>query len=180
MKSSLCGAAILAFVVGATAVSHAQLGEIARQEEARRKTVKAAGKVYTNDSLQPAPQPSSESVPDTPPPTAAPEPTPAEGDAPSPSPAGDEAYWRKRVTDARDALSRAQTFQAALESQVNGLMTEFINRDDPAQRAVVVANRDKAIAELDRVKKEVQQYTRAISDVQEEARRAGVPAGWVR
>ena len=40
--------------------------------------------------------------------------------------------------------------------------------------------RDGVVAELDRVKKEVAAQTKAISDIQEEARRANVPAGWVR
>jgi hypothetical protein len=36
------------------------------------------------------------------------------------------------------------------------------------------------MAELDRVKKEVETHTKNIENIQEEARKAGVPAGWVR
>jgi len=35
-------------------------------------------------------------------------------------------------------------------------------------------------AEIDRLKKEVEDHTKTIGDLQEEARRTGVPAGWLR
>jgi hypothetical protein len=81
---------------------------------------------------------------------------------------------------ARDALQRSQMFADALQSQINGLTADFTARDDPAQRAVVADNRQKALAELDRVKNDIVQQTKAIADIQSEARRAGVPPGWLR
>ena len=173
--------------VGLVQVAAAQsLGEVARKEEERRKAVKA-GKVYTNDSLRPEPQPSSAPVQSTPAGSGGGS-TPAGGAAGSPgsTPAADtggtknEAYWQKRLTEARDALQRAQSFAEALQSQINGLTTDFVNRDDPAQRAVIATNRDKALAELERVKKEIAAQTKAVSDIQDEGRRAGAPAGWLR
>jgi hypothetical protein len=92
----------------------------------------------------------------------------------------EEAQWRERITSARDALERSKTFADALQSRINALNTDFVNRDDPAQRAVIAADRDKALAELGRLKKEIEQHTKAITAIQEEARKAGVPAGWVR
>ena len=71
-------------------------------------------------------------------------------------------------------------FAEALQSRINGLTTDFTARDDPAQRAVVANDRQKALAELDRVKNDITQQTKAIADIQEEARRAGVPPGWLR
>jgi hypothetical protein len=55
-----------------------------------------------------------------------------------------------------------------------------VNTDDPAKRDMVAADRQKSLSELDRVRQEIQQHQKAITDVQDEARRAGVPAGWVR
>ena len=67
-------------LVGAATASAQSLADVARQEEARRKAVAGAGKVYTNDVLQPEPPPSPGSVPAaTPAPAAPPRPT-----APSP------------------------------------------------------------------------------------------------
>ena len=189
---STAGAIVLFW---AAAVSAQSLADVARQEEARRKTIRTSGKVYTNDTLRPEPAstgPVSEAPPPVPSvPTAEPStpsagapveetPTPADpAAAPSEAPRT-EADWRKRITDERDALSRAQIFADALQSRINVLSADFVNRDDPAQRDVVFAERQKALTELDRVKLEIEQHQEAITAIQEEARRAGVPAGWVR
>ena len=95
-------------------------------------------------------------------------------------PKKDQAAWRQRVQASRDALSRAETFAEALQSRINSLSNDFASRDDPAQRARVATDRQKALAELDRVKQEIQQHTKAIAGIQDEARKAGVPPGWVR
>ena len=176
----------LAGILWAWTPVHGQtLGEVARTEEARRKEVKA-GKVYTNDALRPDTSP-----------VAAPASTPSVQPATPPSPSGaggakpedsarppdakkDEAHWRERIKTERDGLERAQLFADSLQSRINGLSTDFSARDDPAQRGALSADRQKAMAELDRVKKEIEQRTKAIADIQEEARKAGVPAGWVR
>ena len=58
----------------------------------------------------------------------------------------EETEWRERVKGERDALERAKTFAEALQSRINALNTDFVNRDDPAQRSVIAADRDKALA----------------------------------
>ena len=171
-------------LVSAATASAQSLADVARQEEARRKAVSGAGKVYTNEALQPEPPPSPGSVPAATPAPAAP-PTAADSNKPSaPATPGaaakTEAEWKKRITDERDALSRAQIFAEALQSRINVLSADFVNVDDPARRDVVAADRQKALSELDRVKAEIQAHQKAITDIQTEARKAGVPAGWVR
>lgn len=188
---SAAGAVVLVCAAGASAQS---LADVARQEEERRKTIKTSGKVYTNDALRPEP------VSAGPVPAAAPAPSVPAGGPPAPAagaPAGEtqtstdpaaepdevprtEADWRKRVSDERDALSRAQIFADALQSRINVLSADFVNRDDPVQRDAVAADRQKALTELDRVKQEIEQHQETIKAIQEEARRGGVPAGWVR
>jgi hypothetical protein len=168
------------------------LGDLARKEEQRRKVV-SPGKVYTNDDLRSAPAP-----PPAPAATASAADQPAadkdkaaaaDKDKPSGDKAAaaaadtvkkDEAYWRGRLQAERDALERAKVLLDALQGRVNGLQTDFINRDDPAARAVVTAERQRALAELDRTKLEITQRTKAIAEIQEEARRSGAPAGWYR
>lgn len=160
------------------------LAEVARQEAERRKTVKDGGKVYTNKDLP------------TPPPA---EPAPLASSATALEPGGkaepaskkeaaleneakpkDRAYWGQQMKDLRDQLDRDQIYVDALQSRVNALTTEFVNRDDPAQQGRIAADRHKAIAELDRLKKQVVDDKRAIADFEEEARRGGVPPGWLR
>jgi hypothetical protein len=184
---------VAVFLLVSANVSAQSLADVARREAERRKTVKSNGKVYTNDSLRgeagasvaapAAPvsgQPASEAGA-SPPSGVQPQGGAATGQAqPGQDDPKTEAYWKKRMAAEREALSRAQIFAEALQSRINALSTDFVNRDDPAQRNVIAADRQKAMAELDRVNQEIKQHQKAITDIQTEARRAGVPAGWVR
>jgi hypothetical protein len=191
----------LALVFGAASstASAQSLADLAQREEARRKAIKAPAKVITNEDLPSVPAPPSPPVvvdPASQPVQA----TPATGAAPAAdaaaaatAPAGDaqaapaavevvkdEAYWRRRISVARDNLARSQIFQEALQSRINALSADFVNRDDPAQRAVVAADRQKALAEMERVQRDIVQAEKDIADTQEAARKEGIPAGWVR
>ena len=191
----LLSVAALVFIGVANVAAAQSLGDVAKKEEQRRKTVKSSGKVYTNDELKRDPTPSvpasaSTGTTSTPSASSTPAPAPASsgnnaGKDDSANKDGsadksDEKTWRKRITNARESLQRSQAFADALQSQLNALSTDFVNRDDPVQRQQIAKQRDGVVAELDRVKKEVAAQTKAISDIQEEARRANVPAGWVR
>ena len=185
-------ASVVALVAGlglasamAATVTAQSLGDIAKQEEARRKAVKIPSKVLTNDSLRSVPTPVSAPAPAAAasPAASAPPGAPAAADAKAKPPVdrkAEEAAWRQRIQGARDSLQRSQMFAEALQSRINGLTADFTARDDPAQRAVVANDRQKALAELDRVKNDIVQQTKAIADIQEEARRGGVPPGWLR
>jgi len=157
------------------------LAEIARKEADRRKTVKAPSKVYTNADV-----PQSGLLTTTAPaPAGAPaEAGPAEAAKPAEAAAGepvkDDAWWRARITKAREALRQSSILAEALQTRVNALTTDFVNRDDPAQREVLARQRRDALTELDRVNAEVEANQKAIRDIEEEARRAGVPPGWLR
>ena len=183
-KSAVRVIAGIALAAALAAPASAQsLGELAKKEEARRKAIKSSGKVLTGDSIRSVPGP----APSAPAPSAAPA-AGAAGTASTapekPKPEVDrkaqELAWRQKIQAARDALQRSQMFAEALQSRINGLTTDFTARDDPAQRAVVANDRQKALAELDRVKNDITQQAKAIADIQEEARRAGVPPGWLR
>jgi hypothetical protein len=168
------------------------LSDLAKEEAARRQGLKAK-KVYSDKDLKPETHPP-EAESATPPEAAAAgeAPAPAPGAAPSADAAKEpakteskpeehgEQYWRTRMTDAQEALRRNQTFLEALQSQINGLSADFAARDDPYQRAQIGDERQKALAELDRLTKEIDQNKKAIADIADEARRAGVPAGWLR
>lgn len=179
---------IAALILLTAGVASAQsLADVARQEEARRKGVAGTGKVYTNEVLQPAPPPSPGSVPAataTPAAPAAPAAPGADGAKPADPAAkpavSPEAEWKKRIADTREALSRAQAFADALQTRINVLSADFVNVDDPIKRSVVASDREKALKELDRVKAEITTHQKMIVQIQDEARKAGVPAGWVR
>ncbi len=185
MKHLVFGGAFALLALAPSVATAQSLAELARQEEARRKSVPVPAKVYTNESLRAvSPAVTPPVSPIAPPPASTPATETIQGQPqaapPASTGAGDEASWRKRVATARGNLSRAETFQEALQSRINALSTDFVNRDDPAQRAQIANERQKALAELDRVKQEILQYQKEIGEIQEAARRAGVPAGWVR
>lgn len=179
------------------------LGEVARTEQERRKSVGKAGKVYTNESLKPEPLPSQ-------PPaslvagslgtlaqgavtsttgapgavsgggaTAASSPATAAGPAASSMPTT-EAGWRARMVELRGNVVRQQVLGDALQSRINAALLDFVNRDDPAQRAVIEQDRNRAIAELERVKLDLKAAQQAVGDLEEQARRLNVPPGWLR
>src|SRR5207253_1319703 len=47
-------------------------------------------------------------------------------------PVKDQAYWSGRVKALQEQLSRDETYADALQSRINALTTDFVNRDDPA------------------------------------------------
>lgn len=94
--------------------------------------------------------------------------------------ANSEQYWAGRMSRLREQLERNQTYLNALQSRVNALTTDFVNRDDPAQRTQISNERQKALAEIERLEKQIQADRQAIPELEDEARRAGVPAGWLR
>jgi hypothetical protein len=92
----------------------------------------------------------------------------------------DEKAWRARMTQARAAVDRDQGLVEAMQSRINSLQNDVINRDDPAQQAALRQTLAKALGELERLKAQVVADQKAIADIQTEARKANVPPGWVR
>jgi len=185
--------------VGAAASLHAQsLGDVAKKEEERRKATAPAAKTYTNKDLAPVPAPSVEaSAKDSDKADAgkldkAEKPAAKDDKADSDKAADkatdkaaggsakDQKYWKERIDAARLALERDSGYLDAMQTRVNALTTDFVNRDDPAQRGIIERDRQRALTELDRLKKQIVDDQKAITDIEEEARRAGVPPGWLR
>jgi hypothetical protein len=92
----------------------------------------------------------------------------------------EQKFWRDRMTAAREALDRDRLLADAMQSRINALTTDFVNRDDPAQKAVIAQDRTKALAELERLKKQIEADEQAIANIQKDAHRQGIPPGWIR
>ena len=187
MRRLLSFTVVLALTTPAVSSSQG-LAAIAKKEEDRRKVAKT-GKVYTNNDLQPditsTPPPAGNASPNGP--KAVPEPNsqvPAVnlpgGTSEPAKEVKDEAYWRSRISAARSAAERSRIFADALQSRLNALATDIVNRDDPAQRSQLELERQRAAAELERVNREIADTNKAIAGIEEEARKAGVPPGWLR
>jgi len=183
----------LAVAVLVSGVARAQsLGEVAKKEEERRKTVKSSGKVYTNDDLRrypvtPTPVPAGEAegaaAPGAPPADPVEAAKKAQQGIPAPEQAEekkDEAYWKKRIMGARERMSRSEAHLEAMQTRVNSLTNDFYARDDPAQRALVWSQRTAALEEMERLTQEIADQKKEIAAIEEEARQEGVPPGWLR
>lgn len=181
----LAGAVVVSGVASVWAQS---LAEVARKEEARRKAITRPAKVYTNKDLFPAPAGSTPSAASTP--VEKSDDSKDSKDAGKAAGAGkdagkdtvvkDQKYWSGRLKELQTQLDRDQTFADALQNKINSLTADFVNRDDPAQRAAIERDRQKSLDEVARLAKAIADDKKAIADLQEEARRAGVPPGWLR
>ena len=181
METPRC-AAVFAFAVtlaiAAPAAAQPPLAEVARAEQARRASISEESRVYTNADLSEtrrlttavAARRAPDSVTDE------------AGGTPAVDAVEerDETWWRERITGARDARQRAELVAAALQNRVDGLWAEFTARDDPAARASLERDRLAAIAELEQTRGELERLDEEIAGIQEEARRAGAPPGWLR
>jgi hypothetical protein len=145
----------------ATLASAQSLVEVAKKEKERRKKVDAQGKQsYTENDLRGGPRLPASSATST---TAATEATPAAEGAETPAepeedPTKTESYWRDRVAGVNKKI---QDLETRLQSPELNMDTRGADRRQATERELAQARSEKqAIAE--------------------EARRKGVPPGWVR
>jgi hypothetical protein len=199
-------ALVTASLLGAVAapVFAQSLADVARQEAERRKHIAEPSKVYTDKDLKPAPPPT------TPPPASdgaaaagadttsgdqtvaadatsgtdasGAKDTGAAGTDNAGTPAGSrtQAEWSAGMKERQDKLDRDQVLLQSVQNRIDSLTADFTSRDDPAQRDLIAQDRQRSLDELDRLRKDLASDRQAISDYEEEARRAGVPAGWLR
>jgi hypothetical protein len=189
MRKKLILLTIVAGLAVPSTISAQSLGQVAAAEAARRKAQKAPTKVYTNDTLagtqdsdiSPAPAPSDADK------TAAAK-SPASsgtttGGAAKPEQVDEkktEAYWRGRVTALQQSLARNKILMQAMQSRINALNAEALAADDPGRHAAAQANLTTAVNELERLKQESDKQDKDLLALQEEARRANIPPGWLR
>jgi hypothetical protein len=171
--------AVLAWLTGAPTT----IGELAQREALRRTLLPKSTRSYSNNDLVAWSSPlgapalaSGAAAPDAPPAATA---DPADPKPPVEAP-HDEAWWSGRITNARGTLTRDTMLSEAVQSRINALTSDVTSRDDPAQKAQLDYERRQAIGELDRLQKAIVSDKKDIADIEEDARKQGVPAGWIR
>lgn len=93
----------------------------------------------------------------------------------------DEKYWRTTFQKARDDLKRAEARVEILDLRVKDLNTQLLRRSDIYNREnrlgpeIAAAQKD-----LEDARKEAEQAKKKITDLEDELRRSGGPAGWGR
>jgi hypothetical protein len=171
---------VAAFIMFSSAFVHAQtIADLARKERARRQSAPKT-LVITNDQLKsassskPDDKPTAESTP--------PELAPAAPEVPAAAagPGGhDEKWWRGQFEKVREEIQRLETQIPLLESNLNTANREFLTRSyDPDGRGKKAI--DDAKAKLDDAKSGLAAGEERLTQLEEELRRAGGPAGWAR
>ncbi len=176
-------AAALAFlVVPSQAWSQERdLASAAEKEKERRKRATSPATTYTDNDLPKDKGGKDASKPDTP--AVSPSPAPA---GETRSPARDEAYWRNRATGLRNGVAAAEQrvkkaqddYGGARKGSVQPLPIDAISQVPPL--AQVNPEADRLQKELEETKAALAQAQKALADFEEEARKAGVPPGWLR
>jgi hypothetical protein len=171
---TVAAALILLAPAGPTPRATAQsLGDLAREEQERRKKQGKPARTFTDSDLASArarnraagesPTPASPS----PGPPASPAASPSPGASPRPDPLRDpqvERAWRERFSAARRSIKEAEE-----RAWVTRFEIVFVS-GIPVQQQV------RRFEETE----ELRQARRALEDLEEELRRAGLPPGWGR
>jgi len=164
------------------------LADVAAAEARRRQAQTRPAKVYTNEHLAgtlqgaatssaPAPATGSKS------PTTAGPASATKTDATKSETADEkktEAYWRGRVTALQQGLARNKVLMEAMQSRINALNAEGLSADDPGRQAAIQASLTTAVGEMARLQQESEKQNKELVAIQDEARRANIPPGWLR
>lgn len=94
--------------------------------------------------------------------------------------AADEQAWRDRYKTAKDNVDNLQKQADEAQKTLNGMLLNVTNYDGvvagPQMNAEIGNLKDKLVE----LKQQIADSQQAVEDLQEEARKAGVPPGWVR
>ena len=163
-------------VAGIGSAGAQSLADVARKEEARRQKIAAPKKVYTDVDVQkyvtaPGAQAAATTV------TALDaNGKPVGEQAAAQGLPADEAGWRARLQNARDGMDRNKLLLSALEQQARSAARRAgtAEGDEPADDG------SSRAMEIKRLKAEVDTFRATLANAEDDARKAGVPAGWVR
>jgi hypothetical protein len=142
------------------------LADAASHEAFRREMVGKSVAAFTNATLPELETPAAGPPDTTVPPDAVGEP--------------DESSWRRRVQELREAIEENRRAIAAAEGRLALLESQAVSRDDPAQQAVLRQQAREALEALTELRRKVVAGEQALSLLLEEARRLGIPPGWLR
>jgi hypothetical protein len=155
------------------------VAEIARKERERQKASRSRVVISSSTgTTTTAPQAAGSSTSDAAAPAATAAAKPA---GPTDNQGRDEKFWRAAFQKARDDAKRADERVILLDLKQKDLNTQLLRQSD-------VYNRENRIGaeltasqnDLDAARKEAEQAKKKITDLEEQLRRSGGPAGWAR
>jgi hypothetical protein len=106
---------------------------------------------------------------------------PTESGSPQNADSPSETEWRGRAAEARERLAVAENDVKRLEQETRRLENDFYAWSDGTYRDRVIKPAwDQAREDQKKAHAELDTAQTAQSDLEEEARKAGIPAGWLR
>lgn len=160
------------------------LVEAARKAREQKKDAPKAAKVYTNDDIPTTGGVSTAGASET---AASQDGNNASSDTSAATPAAaDEKAWKDKFADLRHKLEQDQAELDVLQREAGVGMVQYYGGDpqkaaqDQMSQQPLGAAYDKKVAEIDAKKKEVEADQQAISDAEDDLRKAGGDPGWAR
>ena len=187
--------AAAAVVAGLPASAPAQsLGELSKLEAARRANVKKPAQAITDKDIKPAApaapaEPASASTTEPAAASTAPAvgaPPAGEGGEAVPEPMKardkrDEPYWRKRFTETREAVARAQQDAADMQARVAAIDEQMKDSKLPAaRRSELNVERDGALLALKRFKQNATDLGGELANLEKRAQEAKIDPAWTK
>jgi hypothetical protein len=188
-----------ALVLLSSSTGRAQsLADLARAEAARRAAVENPSPTIKKEDLKPVPPPAARPAAPVPPKSAEAaeaEQDPAQqganangaetsseaGDPAKPREKRDEAYWRKRFTDTRGAVNRANEDAAAVQARIAAIDADLQNPAlPPARQSTLQAERDRARAAIARFQQQAQELGGELANLEQRARELNVNPDWMK
>lgn len=102
-----------------------------------------------------------------------------EGEAPERG-GQDEKTWRAQAAELRQEIQAAEQKLKALEEQVNKLFGDIQRSTDTYEILRLRGEQDKLGEQIKMAKRELDGVRQELVQLEESARRAGVPPGWIR
>jgi hypothetical protein len=152
------------------------LAEAARKARADQQTAPKPKKVFTNEDFPATPAPAATDAKNLATPADA-----AADDASGENDPKSEAYWRKKFTKARASLARSEKELDVLQRDLNKNEVQYYpNPQEALMQQYTRQDINKDRAKLDAKKAEVEANKKAISDLEDDLRKAGGDPGWAR
>jgi len=155
------------------------LADVARRERERQQRVHSAVVIANGVTTTTAASTSSTAAAASTAPATSP--TEAKPAGPTDNKGHDEKYWRTQFQKARADLKAAEDKTQVLDLKIKELNTQLLRQSD-------VYNRENRLGpeitdaqkQQDEARKQVDQAKKKITDLEDELRRSGGPAGWAR
>ncbi|HEY3132632.1 MAG TPA: hypothetical protein VGL91_24495 [Acidobacteriota bacterium] len=183
MRLRIC-VLVIALTTLFSSLSAQSLAELAKKERERRQKETKVPRVIRNEDLKnlgnarvttttsPSVQPKAEAV--------VAGPGPATAETTPPPPPEEEKHWREAFKNARLQLKLTTNRGMVLELRINDLRNRLLTESDASTRSLIDQALNEAATQLEINKGEIIKAQEALQKLEDDARKANVPAGWTR